>query len=116
MVQLKDVTPIIRAILNERDKIPRVIDKERYIPNPQPYHYGDFMRGGIRKALRVIEQAPVVDAVPVVHARWALFEGCWACSECGCSPADWEQKPNNPYGLPPYCHCCGAKMDGEPGV
>lgn len=60
-----------------------------------------------------IARFPTIDAVPVVHARWALFEGFWACSECGCSPADWEQKPNNPYGLPPYCHCCGAKMDGK---
>lgn len=69
-VQLKDVTPIIKAILTERDKIPRIIDKERYIPNPQPYHDGDFMRAGIRKALRIIEQAPVVDAMP----RWISVE------------------------------------------
>jgi hypothetical protein len=69
-MQLKDVTPIIKAILEERDKIPRIIDKERYIPNPQPYHDGDCMRGGIRKALRIIEQAPVVDATP----RWISVE------------------------------------------
>ena len=69
-VQLKDVTPIIKAILEERDKIPRIIDKERYIPNPQPYHDGNFIRGGIRKALRIIEQAPVVDAMP----RWISVE------------------------------------------
>lgn len=69
-MQLKDVTPIIKAILEERDKIPRIIDKERYIPNPQPYHDGDCMRGGIRKALRIIEQAPVVDAIP----RWISVE------------------------------------------
>lgn len=69
-MQLKDVTPIIKAILEERDKIPRIIDKERYIPNPQPYHDGNFMRGGIRKALRIIEQAPAVDATP----RWISVE------------------------------------------
>lgn len=69
-MQLKDVTPIIKAILEERDKIPRIIDKERYIPNPQPYHDGNLIRGGIRKALRIIEQAPVVDAMP----RWISVE------------------------------------------
>ena len=69
-VQLKDVTPIIKAILEERDKIPRIIDQERYIPNPHPYHDGDCMRGGIRKALRIIEQAPVVAAMP----RWISVE------------------------------------------
>ena len=69
-MQLKDVTPIIKAILEERDKIPRIIDQERYIPNPQPYHDGNLIRGGIRKALRIIEQAPVVDAMP----RWISVE------------------------------------------
>ena len=69
-MQLKDVTPIIKAILEERDKIPRIIDKERYIPNPQPYHDGNLIRGGIRKALRIIERAPVVDAMP----RWISVE------------------------------------------
>lgn len=69
-MQLKDVTPIIKAILEERDKIPRIIDKKRYIPNPQPYHDGNLIRGGIRKALRIIEQAPVVDAMP----RWISVE------------------------------------------
>ena len=69
-MQLKDVTPIIKAIIEERDKIPLVIGQERYIPNPQPYHAGNFMRGGIRKALRIVEQAPVVDAIP----RWIPVE------------------------------------------
>lgn len=64
-MQLKDVTPIIKEILAERDKIPVIHNMERYIPHWTPWHAGDFMRGGIRKALRIIEQAPVVDAVKV---------------------------------------------------
>ena len=56
--------------------------------------------------------APIVNDVPVVHGRWVKVEGFWCCSNCGCSPADWDKKPYNPYGLPPYCHGCGAKMDG----
>lgn len=69
--QLKDVKPIIEAILAERDKIPLIIDQERYLPNPQPYHDGNMIRGGLRKALRIIESAPIVRAVPVVF-----------CDEC----------------------------------
>lgn len=68
-MQLKDVTPIIKAILGERNKIPLMINTERYIPNWQPNLNGNAMRGGIRKALRAIEQAPVVDAVEVVRCR-----------------------------------------------
>lgn len=106
-MQLKDVTPIIKAILEERDKIPRIIDKERYIPNPQPYHDGDFMRGGIRKALRIIEQAPVADAVPVVHARWEKslrVPGHYVCTHCG---YDYAAVRTN------YCPYCGARMDDK---
>ena len=58
-----------------------------------------------------IDEQPTIDAEPVRHGRWVKIEGFPCCSECGCSPADWEPKPNNPYGLPPYCHACGAKMD-----
>ena len=50
----------------------------------------------------------------VVHGRWVWNEeGWWQCSECGCSPADWEPDHDNEYGLPPFCHSCGAKMDLE---
>lgn len=59
-----------------------------------------------------IENAPTIDAVPVVHGRWVMMAGFPACSKCGCSPADWEAKPDNPEGYPPYCHSCGTKMDG----
>lgn len=68
-MQYKNVTAIIAEILKERDSIPLVIDKERYLPNPQPYIIGEALRGGLRKALRVIEQAPVVDAVHVVRCK-----------------------------------------------
>ena len=68
-MQLKDVTSIIAAIIAERDKIPRIVDRERYIPNPQPYHDGNMIRGGIRKALRIIEQSPIVDAVSVIRCN-----------------------------------------------
>lgn len=81
-MQLKDVTPIIKAILDERNKIPLMINTERYIPNWQPNLNGNAMRGGIRKALRIIEQAPVVDAVPVVRCKDCKFRGSDFCPMC----------------------------------
>lgn len=58
-----------------------------------------------------IDNAPTIDAVPVVHGRW---ESCWEdwrhqlegnkCSVCG-----FEYFGN----LFKYCPDCGAKMDKE---
>jgi hypothetical protein len=68
-MQLKDVTPIIKEILEERDKNPLVNNTERYIPCYRPNEYGNAVRAGLRKALRAIEQAPVVK---IVHCK-----DCW---------------------------------------
>ena len=52
----------------------------------------------------LVEDAPTVDAVPVVHGRWIAQEygdqkECSICGELFCC-----------YGN--YCMNCGAKMDG----
>ena len=56
---------------------------------------------------------PAADVEPVRHGRWVNMGGFPACSECACSPAIWEPKPNNPRGFPEWCYGCGAKMDLE---
>ena len=73
MKQLKDVRPIIKMILAERDKNPLMINQERYLPNWKPNQFGNAVRGGLRKALRIIEQAPVVDAVEVVRCCECIY-------------------------------------------
>lgn len=51
-----------------------------------------------------------VDAVPVVHARWAHLGGDeWCCSACGfviTTEGSWD-KPTKKY-----CEDCGARIDG----
>ena len=65
-----------------------------------------------------IEQAPTVDAAPVVHGRWVLIEegqntSVYQCSKCKrmvnvvCDKNLREQQLAKNY---PYCNC-GAKMD-----
>ena len=62
--------------------------------------------------LDTIDDAPTVDAAPVVHGRWLTSEeyanqgnnGWVYCSEC-------EQPMRDFYGWG-YCPNCGAKMDG----
>lgn len=63
--------------------------------------------------LGLIEKAPTVDAVPVVHGRWIEKSAparkiYFECSHCGAQ----ENKHTAIKGY--YCWRCGAKMDGEP--
>ena len=65
---------------------------------------------GWNALLRIIKQAPVIDAAPVVHSKWKLVGAdkrghggifvCLACDKCYPFTCD-------------YCPNCGAKMDGE---
>ena len=59
------------------------------------------------------------DVEPVVHGKWIGLEydgyanGCpvydlWECSECG-EEVSGEDVPDTH----PWCHGCGARMDGE---
>ena len=61
---------------------------------------------------KVVKEMPTADVVEVMHSRWENISGFDVCNICGTSPAYCEPKPNNPKGYPPYCHNCGAKMDG----
>ena len=50
---------------------------------------------------KVIDEAPVIDAVPVKHGEWTVINGCVSCSVCGEPNMEWN-----------YCPNCGAKMNG----
>ena len=64
--------------------------------------------------ISVLEKAPTVDAVEVVHGRWEQVQR-WAtkakyrCSVCGREIMSATKVNIEKY---PYCHC-GAKMDGD---
>ena len=77
--------------------------------------------GGARK---LIEDAPTVDAVEVVHGRWAdEFDGKYAnpkyiCSRCTLKALYKEKRDvlgnwQTVQALTDYCPNCGAKMDAE---
>lgn len=62
--------------------------------------------GGARK---IMENAPAVEAVPVVHAMWVEetdHSYHWHCSKC-------KQVWGMTKYFMKYCPNCGAKMDGE---
>ena len=62
-MRLIDANEVVENIVAERDKIPYEL------VSGKPFKHGNSMRGGIRKALHCVEQAPTVDAVLVVRCR-----------------------------------------------
>lgn len=82
-----------------------LIDRSALIAEYDRVHIGT--PGGARK---LMEDAPTVDARPVVHGHWAHLGGDeWCCTVCGeviHTEGSWE-KPDKKF-----CYECGAKMDG----
>ena len=65
-----------------------------------------------------IARFPIVDAVPVVHARWnrkdgkaVMFDIEWECNKCGCAISTSGIYTPAACGWN-FCPSCGAKMDG----
>ncbi len=70
MARLIDANELKKLILAERDKIPKTLPSAIYeFMIEKPNHHGNSMRGGIRKALRCLEQCQAVDAVPAVRCK-----------------------------------------------
>lgn len=66
-MRLIDANKVVKNIVAERGKIPYELVSEKQ------FKHGNSMRGGIRKALRCIEQAPTVDSVAVTRCRWCKW-------------------------------------------
>ena len=119
-MRLIDANVLKEKILKERDAIPKTVT-ERYCFGVEfPNHFGDAIRGGIRKALRCMEQCPTIDAVPVVHGRWECEYETWGRLQCSiCKKEALLEKSNGDVGrillyvTSNYCPHCGAKMEGD---
>ena len=96
-MRLIDADELKKRILVERGKIPLTCpgaSYEFYIS--KPYQHGNSMRGGIRKALRCMEQCKTVDAVSVVRCKdckhwcdsWVAPDGKHTHGECHMEDAD----------------------------
>lgn len=69
-MRLIDADELKRQILIERDKIPLTLPGAVYeFRIAKPNHFGNAMRGGIRKALRCMENCKTIDAVSVVRCK-----------------------------------------------
>ena len=101
--------------------MPRFIDADALQLEPDPWggmngviclgRSGGKTMATIQVALkRMIDNAPTVDAVEVVHGRWIVKGQDVFCSNCD------KEGGHNEWGasvFSDYCPNCGAKMDGD---
>lgn len=70
----------------------------------------DAIVEGMERIKSIVDEAPTVDAVPVVHGHVCTTIDRWStmhqkCSECG-EELEWKAYPN-------FCPNCGCRMDGK---
>ena len=67
----------------------------------------------------MIDLAPTVDAVPVVHGRWQWISSTYDRIPCEkrywCSKCHHETITHDSEPWEKFCPHCGAKMDGKDG-
>lgn len=105
-------------LLEVRDSIPLTVPAATYeLMLEKPDAHGMAMRGGIRKALKCLEQCQnVSDVAPViygkwVHPHWKNSDCCYDCSVCGGEAMHCEYRWSDKK-IYPICPWCGAKMYG----
>lgn len=99
---------------------------ERYKALAEEYGHYDHYTTGYGDALDVVEEAPTVDAVPVVHGRWErcggdLHSRGYAIFCSICNRTHFVHRKYSLGGLtdeelfkkPKYCPSCGAVMESE---
>lgn len=119
-MRLIDADALKEKLLKERDAIPLTCTERYGFGVEFPNHHGQSMRGGIKKALRCMEQTPTIDAVPVVrcleckHTREKneyeknyLVEGVLICTSPDVSDDCWSAVwPDH------FCYY-GERKDGD---
>lgn len=108
--------------LIEQEALLEVLDK--YV-NPMPEDSGNGFLSGIATAISCIEDAPTIDAAPVVHGRWEEVDWvepdghgfgtvrtpkaglrCNQCANVFKKELLWKDS---------FCPNCSARMDGGEG-
>ena len=104
-------------LLEIRDSIPLTVPAATYeLMREKPYAQGMAMRGGIRKALKCLEECQnVSDVAPVVYGHWIWHEEEfeYECSACHCR-FDYNHTFeifDHGFQYANYCPNCGAKMN-----
>lgn len=68
---------------------------------------------GALETQRRVQELPVADVVPVVHAKWEFNGICTSCSACGSNKPTKAHDHKLASREVRFCYFCGAKMDLE---
>lgn len=95
----------------------QLVDKRKLISDVESIsaEYGDDNSSLIEQGdvLDLIEEAPTVDAIPVVRGRWIMRGGKRYCSVCGERACVTRDTDDFWYTVgTKYCPHCGAEMTG----
>ena len=84
----------------------------RYHMSLTPRYISKLVDAEIGDVIDIIDEAPTVDAVEVVHGRWekAEYSGFLRCDQCKDVYINEEWLEDGKWN---YCPNCGAKMDGD---
>lgn len=84
---------------------------EEITKEPDYQHEGEDWSVGVIIAQSAVQDAPTIEAVPVVHAEWKMRGGKLYCTNCGKKALE-EKDRDDWYGCERsnFCPHCGADM------
>ena len=103
----------------EKGKMKQLIDKEAFIKELNNRCRGEccccLEATTSISGCKVIDEAPVIDAVPVKHGEWVVVMAEEWCTfdECKCSVCGVVEYFNKGWKKFSYCPNCGARMEAQ---
>ena len=111
-MRLIDADALKEKLRKERDAIPLTYTERYGFGVEFPSGFGQARRGGVKTALRCMEQTPTIDAVPVVRCKHCKhsgeFRNWWGKGYTGCC-----HYPGEIHSVDPEHFCSyGERGDG----
>ena len=103
-----DADALKELLLKERDAIPKTVTAPYYEFSVQkPNHTGDLVRGGIKKALRCMENTPTL-TLDDLRSKGEWIKNGWNDYSCSKCETQYVGKGASAWN---YCPNCGHPME-----
>ncbi len=110
-VRLIDANALLDFISDERKEAADNKNHEKMRGNDYEMHFWSGALVQARWIRQYVNEAPTIDAAPVVHARWVPNHGSYGTPHC--SNCKWRipYSEDSTLDARSFCPNCGAKMD-----